>query len=248
MKKGLFLLLVVAVVAAACMLVFQDPAFAAPGGKIASAMFRTVPGKIVLALLVIIFLPLIVYVQITEAIAMRRTLRDLRQLAATDDTFDWLRLKERVTESFNRVHAAWRKEDMHEASAWMTDWYWQNQQLAHLDRWEEEGLVNHCRVKRIRNIRPLFVQYRTENGTPEGSRLVVAIAADMEDYLAERATGKVVEGKKGYTEVEAMWTFTFERGRWLVANIEEGSLSLQYAKLVNEISAFATPQSAAELR
>ncbi len=236
MRKYLVPLLVFAAVAA-CLFLFPDPALAAPGGKIASGLFRSTPGKIFLTLLVLIFLPLILYVQITESIAVRRTLRDLRQLAGTHDAFDWLQLKERVTESFHRVHAAWRKEDMYEASQWMTDWYWQNQQLAYLDQWERDGLVNHCRVKKINNIRPLFVRYRNNQGDLEGSRLVVSITAEMEDYLAERQSGKVVQGKPGYTDVEAVWTLVFEHGRWLVANIEEGSLSLQYAKLVNELTA-----------
>jgi hypothetical protein len=247
MKKGSILFLIAAAVVV-CLLCFADPALAAPGGKIASAMFRTVPGRIFLGILVLLFLPLILYVQITEAIAVNRTRRDLRLLAATNREFDWLQLKERVTDAFNRVHAAWRKEDMHEASAWMTDWYWQNQQLAHLDQWERDGLINHCRVKSISNIRPLFIRYCNEDGKLDGSRLVVSITAVMEDYLAERATGKVVEGKKGYTDVESVWTMVYERDRWLVANIEEGSLSLEYAKLVNELSALGSPQGAYQTR
>ena len=31
---------------------------------------------------------------------------------------------------------------MSEASEFMTDWYWRNQQLVVLDRWAAEGLVN----------------------------------------------------------------------------------------------------------
>jgi hypothetical protein len=90
------------------------------------------------------------------------------------------------------------------------------------------------------------VRYRNNQGDLDGSRIVVAITADMEDYLAERATGKAVEGKKGFTEAESLWTFVFERGRWLVANIEESSLSLQYAKLVNEVPLPAGAQGSAE--
>lgn len=218
-----------------------DPAFAAPGGQIASAVFRSTPGKILLGLLVIILLPMLLYVQITESLAVRRTLRDLRQLAAQHDAFDWFQVKDRVTDAFHRVHAAWRREDMHEAAQWMTGWYWQNQQLAYLDQWERDGLVNHCRVKSIGSIRPLFVRYRNNQGVLDGSRLVVSITANMEDYLAERQSGRVVQGKPGYTEVESIWTFVFENGRWLVASIEEGAVSLQYAKLVNELSPGAAP-------
>jgi hypothetical protein len=218
-----------------CLVVFADPAFAGPGGKIASGLFRSPAGKILLGVLTIVFLPMVLYVVGKEFFAQRRTLADVRRLAATHDEFDWLVLKERVTDVFQRVHAAWRKEEMQEASEWMTDWYWQNQQMAYLDQWERDGLVNHCRVKTINSIRPLFVRYRSRDGVLDGSRLVVSITAQMEDYLAERSTGKVVQGKEGFAEVETVWTFVFEGGRWVVANIEEGAMSLQYAKLLNEV-------------
>jgi hypothetical protein len=64
----------------------------------------------------------------------------------------------------------------------------------------------------------------------EGSKLVVAITANMEDYLATRGTGKVVEGEKGFKNTEKLWTFIVQNGQWVVANIEESSLSLDYAQ------------------
>jgi hypothetical protein len=219
-----------------CLIVFAEPAFAGPGGAIASGLFRTLPGQILLGVLTVIFLPMILYVMFKEFLAQRRTAADLKNLAALHEEFDWIVLKERITEAFLRVHSAWRKEQMEEASQWMTDWYWQNQQMAYLDQWERDGLVNHCRVKKINRFRPLFVRYRNQNGVLDGSRLVVSITAMMEDYLAQRATGKVVQGKKGFADVETVWTFVFERGRWVVTNIEEGNVSLQYATLVNDLA------------
>lgn len=236
MKRGWVLFLALVCLAGLC-LVLPAPVLAGPGGKIASAVFRTFWGKVLLGILAVILAPWIIYWTVKEQMAVRRTLRDLQVLAKVSDEFDWLRLKERVTESFHRVHTAWRKEDMAEASTWMTDWYWQNQQMAHLDQWERDGLVNHCRVKSVGVIKPLFVRYRNEDGVLDGSRVVVSISANMEDYLAERQSGKVVEGKKGYANVETIWTFVHENGRWLVANIEEDVMSLAYAKLVNEVPA-----------
>lgn len=244
MRKSLFLLLVFVAVAV-CWMMLPDPAFAGPGGKIASAAFRTPWGRVVLGFLVVLFLPLFLYVWIKEAIAVRRSLRDLQRLAQVDERFDWLALKDRITDAFHRVHAAWSREDMREAAEWMTGWYWQNQQLVHLARWERDGLVNHCRVKSIKGIKPLFVRYRGRAGSLDGSRIVVAIDASMEDYLAERETGKVVEGKKGYAVVGTVWTFLHEGGRWLVANIEEGGMSLQYAKLQNELPELPSADSRA---
>src|SRR3954463_2010196 len=213
-----------------------ENAWAAPGGKIVSAIFKTTWGKVLLGVLTVVLSPLIAYVMIKERIAEKKTLAHLRRLAALDRNFDWMRLKDRVTDCYHRVHSAWRAEDMAQASDWMTSWYWQNQQLAHLNQWERDGLVNHCRIKTINRVRPLFVAFkRTAEGSSDGSRVVVAISAKMEDYLAERATGKVVEGKKGFGDAEHIWTFVLQQGKWVVSNIEEGSMSLTYARMLPEV-------------
>ncbi|MEN8216371.1 MAG: Tim44-like domain-containing protein [Pseudomonadota bacterium] len=214
------------------------PAFAGPGGKIASAIFHTFLGKVLLFILAILFFPFILYSLVREYLAERHTLKDLRQLAKVNKLFDWLTLRDRITDCFYRIHTAWRKEDMSEAEDWMTDWYWKNQQLVYLDQWAKEGLINHCRVKKITGIKPLFLAFRGDEKEPNGSRLVVSISADMEDYLAKRDSGEVVEGKKGFQEVETIWTFRVQNGQWVVANIEEDTLSLDYAQLANELPGY----------
>lgn len=224
---------------AALIVLIADPAVAAPGGKIVSGLFRTFWGKMFLGALTVIFLPLILWVVWKERMGTQRTMADLKRLAAVYPEFDWMRLKERTVECFNRVHDAWRREEMERACQWMTPWYWQNQQMAHLDRWHEQGLVNVCTVKSIGAIKPLFVHY----AEGEGSRVVVSITANMEDYLMERASGRVVEGAKGYTDAEFVWTFAYEDGQWRVSMIEEGSLSLTYADLANEVPAVVAPRA-----
>jgi hypothetical protein len=238
MNKKFQILAIVSTVFLMCVVSAMEPAVAGPGGKIASAIFQTFWGKVLLFVLVILFLPLILYTLVTEYLAQRRTLKDLRKLAQVNKLFDWLTLRDRITDCFYQVHAAWRKEDMVEASEWMTDWYWQNQQLAYLDQWAKDGLVNHCRVKRISHLNPLFLAYRSDEQEAEGSRIVVSITANMEDYLAKRETGKVVEGKKGFKSVETVWTFIVQNGQWVVANIDEGSLSLAYIQLANELPGY----------
>ena len=57
----------------------------------------------------------------------------------------------------------------------------------------------------------------------------------MKDYLQERNSGKVVEGSKRFKEVETIWSFTLENGIWKVSNIDESSMSLEYAKMVKEL-------------
>jgi hypothetical protein len=44
-----------------------------------------------------------------------------------------------------------------------------------------------------------------------------------------------VEGAKGYADTEFVWTFILQQGKWVVSNIEEGSMSLSYAKLMPEV-------------
>jgi len=229
---------ILSILSAVLLLTMIEPAFAGPGGKIASAMFQSFWGKIIVFVLIILFSPLILYTIIREYLAQRRTLNDLHQLAQINPLFDWLTSRDRVTDCFYRIHAAWHKEDMAEASDWMTDWYWKNQQIVYLDQWAKEGLINHCRVKKISDITPLFLACRGDKKEPTGSRLVVSITAKIEDYLAKRETGEILEGKKGFSDVETIWTFVIQNNQWKVANIEEGILSLDYAQLTNELPAY----------
>ncbi|RDH82712.1 MAG: transporter [endosymbiont of Galathealinum brachiosum] len=216
-------------------LLLIEPAIAGPGGKIASAAFETFWGRIILGLLTLVFLPLILYVMLQEKIAERRARKDLRFMAAYDPLFDWINIQQRAKDCFFRVHSAWDKEDLSEVSHWMTDWYWQNQQLVHLDKWKKDGLVNICDVKKITNIKPVMFVHRNQGKEHEDSIVIISMEAKMKDYLQSRQTGKVVEGSKRYKEVETVWSFTMENGQWKVSDIEEASMSLTYAKLTDEI-------------
>ncbi|WP_200875039.1 Tim44 domain-containing protein [Methylomarinum vadi] len=117
----------------------------------------------------------------------------------------------------------------------MTAWYWQNQQSVYLERWKKEGLINISDVKKILNIKPLLFVHRNHNAEHNDSLLVVSITAKMKDFLQNRKTGKVVEGSKRYKEVETVWTLTLEDGIWKVSDIDEGSMSLSYAKMTAEL-------------
>ncbi len=229
------IVMVVFIVATLCIIV--EPAFAGPGGKIASAAFETFWGRVILGILTLLFLPLILYVLFREKLSERRTLKDLRFMAAYDAKFDWLKLQERAKDCFYRVHSGWEKEHLPDVSEWMTDWYWQNQQLVHLDKWKKEGLQNICDVKKITHIKPLLFVHRNQGEEHEDSMVVISIEAKMKDYLQDRQSGKVVEGSKRYKEVETIWSFTMENGQWKVSDIEEGSMSLAYAKLVKNLPA-----------
>lgn len=156
-------------------------------------------------------------------------------MASHSKYFEWLKIQERAKDCFYRVHSGWEKENLSEVSSWMTDWYWQNQQQVHLERWKKKGLVNICEVKKITNIKPLLFVHRNHETEHEDSMVVLSIAAKMKDFLQERNTGKVVEGSKKYKNVETIWSFTLENGRWKVSDIEEGHMSLAYAREVKEL-------------
>ena len=117
----------------------------------------------------------------------------------------------------------------------MTDWYWRNQQLAVLDRWAAEGLVNHCDVKRVSKVQPLLVDPRYQKGSFEGSKVVLEISASMRDYLARREDGEVVEGSKKYTEVSSLWTFQLIDGEWKVSNIDASETLHDYLDMARDL-------------
>jgi len=235
----LFSVLIIAVMAV-------DPAFAGPGGKIASAIFESFWGKVILVVLVVFFLPLIIYTLVKEKMAERRALRDLKYMARFHPAFDWLKVRERITDCVHRVHDAWRREEMSEASNWMTDWYWQNQQMVHIDRWEREGLTNVCNIKKIVSLQPILFAYRNDGPEHDGSVVAALVTVNMQDYLVERTSGNVVEGSKKYKDIENVWSFALIDGQWRVSNIEDPSFSLDYAGMAKELPAIEELYPSAE--
>ncbi|QTA79794.1 NTF2-like domain-containing protein [Desulfonema limicola] len=226
-KKQVLIILLITITTIS--LIFVMPSFAGPGGKIAKVIATTLLGKVILAVLTIIFLPLILYVWLREKLAERRTLKDLAFMAKYSPNFEWLRAKERILDCFYRIHRAWSTEDVSEASEYMSDWYWQNQQLVYLEKWKREGLYNECEVKKIQSIRPLLFVHRNDDSEHEGSLLIVSITARMKDFLVKRNTNEVVEGDKKFKDNETVWSFTLIDNKWRVSNIEESDFSLGYA-------------------
>ena len=148
----------------------------------------------------------------------------------------WIKLRKRIQDCFYRVHAAWEKSDVSEAHEWMTEWYWQNQRMVYLDRWERDGLVNICEVDKINYIKPIMFSFRGDEKKPgEGSELAVLIEARMKDYLERKSDGKVVEGSRKRKDVERVWSFTYEDGKWVVSNIDAGSNSLEYIEMMKSV-------------
>lgn len=218
------------------LLFYPSLALAGPGGKIAKAVVTTFWGRVILAVLVIFFLPLICFTLLKEYLAQKRAHKDLKIAAELHPDFEWIKLRKRIQDCFFRVHSAWEKSDVSAASDWMTSWYWQNQQLVYLDRWERDGLKNICEVDKINTIKPIFFSLgRDKENLGEGSELAVLIDAKMRDYLEKKISGELVEGSREKQDVERVWSFTYESGKWVVSNIDEGSNSLEYVDMMKDV-------------
>lgn len=211
-----------------------DPVYAGPGGTVAKAFFKTWWGKLILGLLTIIFLPLIIYIRLIEYRKARKIKKILTQLSLKHKNFHWLQLQKEFKNIIQRVYNAWSNENMSEVKEYVNHWYWQNQQSVFLDQWKKENLKNVSHLREIEKIRPLYLEL-TEEPNLEGSRIAIAIDVVAEDYLKDRDTNKVIQGKTGYESLEYVWFLEYTEGKWLLDAIEEGGLSLEIAKMPNVI-------------
>ena len=226
MTKKQFILTVFVIV----FLFWVDPMYAGPGGYIAKGLFKTFWGKILLSALAIILLPLLVYIRLVEYRKARKIKKILNKIALTNRAFSWMQLEKEYSNIIRRVYNAWTNEDMGEVKQYVNNWYWQNQQLVFLEQWKRENLKNVSRLKVIEKLKPLYLELTT-NDNWEGTRIAVLVQVDAEDYLMDRDTQKVVQGNKGYQNLEYIWMFQYTDGKWLLDDIQEGNLSLQFAKL-----------------
>jgi len=231
MKRQHFLIFALLVV---MVLLVVDPVYAGPGGAIAKAITKTFWGKLLMLILVIIFAPLIIYVLIRERIGVFYTKRTLSKIAAVDRRFNWLDLEKDIRNAYSRVHIAWDKEDMSAVQEYVSSWYWQNQQLVYLDEWKSRNLHNVCHLKTIGRIKPLYIEL-SEYDQFEGTLIAFSIFGEIEDYLIDNESRQIVEGSRGYQEVEKVWIFELTDGKWLLDDIRDGSLSLAFAKMKNSI-------------
>jgi len=227
-------------------LFLPDVALAGPGG-IVKAAARTTVGKIAFALLILVFLPFVVYILGKRALAIRRTRRDLARLAQLYPQYNWLDIRQQVTAAYTWMWSAWSDEKLEKARRFTTDWYWANQQML-LDDWEAQGLKNVCKLYHVNHIVPLHFEHRADHGVDgEGSRLIVSISGLVADYMKERATDKVVQGDKKSADLEAVWTFVWADGQWRLNMIEQDAMEYAYLELPNVLpSALRQPSEAAK--
>jgi hypothetical protein len=211
-----------------------DPIYAGPGGAVAKVFFKTWWGKIILLLLTIILLPFIIYIRLIEYRKVRKNKQLLAKIGMKHKEFNWALLNKEFNNIIRRVYNAWSNEDLSEVKEYVNYWYWQNQQAVFLDQWKKENLQNISKLKSISKINPLYIEL-TDEPNLEGSRIAISVDVVAEDYLVERDTNKVVQGKKGYEDLEYVWFLEYTEGKWLLDDIQEGTLSLQVAKMPNVI-------------
>jgi len=212
-----------------------EPALAGPGGKIASTMFDSTWGKVLLVLLFIFFLPLIAVNSIKLKMAEKRAFKDLAFMSHYSEHFDWLRIEQRVKDSFLRVHNGWQDEDLSDVSSLMTESYLRNQQQVYLDKWKQKGLVNICNIKIIKQIKPLMVVHRNHKEGHRESTILVTVKAEMNDYLKHRETGAISEGNEEYKTVTTVWTFSLVDDEWKVADINQSNTIMPYVKMLKNL-------------
>ena len=225
----------IALIAALCLallLAVTSPALAGPGGQFAKAVAKTTLGKVVFAILLIVLLPLGIWAIVREWFGVRRTRRDLAELAETHDYFDWAQIEARVEEAAAGVGHAWGTGDLDVVADYFTEDYLASQR-ALLERWRQEGKRNVHEFHDINKIKPLFV--RVGSGWWQ-DQVSVLISATVVDYLLDVETGKVLKGKKRKDRnYETIWNLVRERGAWRLSSIEDGAESLNLAMQPNRV-------------
>jgi hypothetical protein len=209
-----------------------DVAWAGPGGVFVKAAAKSTLGKIVFGILGVLFLPLIIWVLGAQALGVRRTRKELELLAKARPEFAWGKLEAEARAAVLDIYAAWKADDLAAVEHRMAPEYFESQKEL-LERWRDEGKVNVIDLRGQVKLKPLFVKTET---VVSYSLVALLVEAQVVDYLQDESTGKVLKGKKEWDPgFEAVWVLTYREGRWLVTRIEDGSTSLSFARLKNEI-------------
>ena len=227
------LLTLIPPLALAFLLTTAHEALAGPGGAIAKAAFKTPLGRILGLILAIILLPLIVYVCIGEWLGVRRTQRDLRRLAEDHPAFAWDGIERWVRGHATELYRCWDQGDLRPCGAFMTQHFFSTQQDL-LDRWRDEGKHNVCELKELRRIRPLFVSTGGESTIPT---VLVLFNVTLVDYLESTRSRTILKGQKRAIDQDVIWRLVMlPDGAWALHSIEEGELSLAFAREANDVS------------
>jgi len=229
-----------AVVILLLFLISSDIALAGPGGLIKEAG-KTFWGKVIMGGILVVFAPLLTWYLMRRARLVKQTRKLITQIALSDSRFEWMDLKDRITQIFLWVHSAWDQKKMLIAEQYVTEWYMQNQQLL-LDKWDRDGLENKVSDVVIKKITPLYVMQNIKDVSK--NRIVVEIEAEMRDYMVNKNTGKLIQGDKRLGTVSTLWSLVWRHGNWQLNLIEASDMDMEYLAEPNKIYALAEDTAA----
>lgn len=227
-------LIVIVLIAILLMWLVVEPGetLAGPGGQFVKSITKSPLGKVVLGIVAVILLPLIIYVVVREAMGVRQTKRDLKELAEQYPYFHWNDIERKTYEAVTRIYEVWTSGKLLSVSHFMTRDFGLSQQEM-LDRWYEEGKRNVVSLKDINKIKPLHVTVENEDSY---SSVRILVNVKIVDYLENVSTGKIIKGRKKVDDsFETIWVMTYEEGAWRVSAIEEGDNSLDLATTDNQL-------------
>ncbi len=221
----------VAIVAGVCILLPPD-VYAGPGGEVLEFAIKSRVGRIIFGILGIILLPLFLYIVIAEWLGIRKTRKDLDNLAVTYPCFKWIPLEMRIRRGVEAMYGGWSTGDLSPARAFLTEDYFESQQDI-LDRWRDEGKINVTDIRKLGKVQPLHVV--VEDGS-NYSTVTAKITMDVVDYMKDAETGEIIKGtKETHSDRDMLWTMIYENETWLLHSIGDGDESLAFARITNTV-------------
>lgn len=191
-------------------------------------------GYILVVIILSLLLPVAFFLFFNRQFKAINTIYLLRRLAKKDQNFHWPTLKKHVTAVFGALHQAWGGNNQTAAAAFCTTSFWETAQRNNFERWSAEGIKHRDQPSTIKYLSPILLRHTGQPGA-EDSIVVVNIKANVEDYFEDANTGEMLEGKKGFQNIEDFWTFQLIQGKWLLYNIEPSEFKSVYLNLRNEV-------------
>lgn len=207
------------------LILLADPAQAGPGGIIAAASrFKGWMGWILAPLMVLLF-PVIVWMVVQRARIIRKCKSLLEIAAQADPALAWPVVEQQADAIIRDCWTFWNDGDLSLLGDRITGEY-RFAQEALLHDWAAQGQVNRCRLYRLRRLKPVHVHLA------EGDLPVVWVRAmaRVKDCLRD-SRGKIVQGQKGKVWHESLWGFVYEDGLWKMGAVRPWNEINAYADL-----------------
>lgn len=211
--------------------IFMADSFAGPGGEIVEAVFKTRLGRIIFAILAIIFLPLILFYYFRLYRGIQKTRKDLNQLAEVYPYFQWELIQSRVKEAADVLYREWNQGTLRLSLRHLVPDYGQTQQDI-LDLWKEEGRQNVTELRKIVKVTP--IQVLAQNWARPAT-VLVSVEMVLKDYLIDIATDKVIKGKKDFQRPKKILVMVYVEDDWKIQSIENDDDELTFAIAPNEV-------------